>query len=270
LKSIFARFGIPETVVSDNGPQYSSEEFQNFSKEFDFKHVTSSPNYPQSNGLAEKYVQIAKRILEKAKHSKQDPHLALLEYRVTPLDIGYSPSQLLQGRHLRSILPTVSDNLKPQYINHEKVRSAIMASKTRQKHYYDKRSKTPKPMEVGNSVRFQKDSKLWKPAKVIGKENDRSLVIQAQNGAIYRRNRRHIIKSNESVYDTPMIPLCTDQPAYDPTNLKILQDINPVSPPCEPPKISSQPKLDIGQSNMSKPYITRSGRAVKPKTIISM
>ena len=67
-----------------------------------------------------------------------------------------------------------------------------------------------------------------------------------------------------------MIPLCTDQPAYDPSNLKILQDINPVSPPSEPPKISSQPQLDIGQSNMSKPYITRSGRAVKPKTIISM
>ena len=50
LRSIFARHGIPEQVMSDNGPQFSSEAFTNFAKTYDFTHVTSSPHFPQSNG----------------------------------------------------------------------------------------------------------------------------------------------------------------------------------------------------------------------------
>ena len=53
LKSIFARHGIPEIVISDNGPQYLSEMFTQFSKQYGFRHVTSSPRYAQANGEAE-------------------------------------------------------------------------------------------------------------------------------------------------------------------------------------------------------------------------
>ena len=53
LKAVFSRHGIPETVVSDNGPQYSSQEFTDFARQYDFCHLTSSPLYPQSNGQAE-------------------------------------------------------------------------------------------------------------------------------------------------------------------------------------------------------------------------
>lgn len=57
LKSVFARHGIAETVIRDNGPCYSSEEFRRFANAWDFTHTTTSPRYPQSNGLAEKTVQ---------------------------------------------------------------------------------------------------------------------------------------------------------------------------------------------------------------------
>ncbi|XP_041349297.1 uncharacterized protein K02A2.6-like [Gigantopelta aegis] len=57
MKTTFARHGIPEEVLSDNGPCYSSMEFAQFSKDWDFQHVTSSPKFPQSNRLAEKTVQ---------------------------------------------------------------------------------------------------------------------------------------------------------------------------------------------------------------------
>ena len=59
LKSIFTRWGILLEVVSDNGPQFSSESFSNFTQSYGFKHTTSSLYYPQSNGLAESAVKIA-------------------------------------------------------------------------------------------------------------------------------------------------------------------------------------------------------------------
>jgi hypothetical protein len=60
LKSLFARHGIPETLISDNGPQYSSREFAEFAKEYEFRHVTTSPYHPQGNGEAERAVKTIK------------------------------------------------------------------------------------------------------------------------------------------------------------------------------------------------------------------
>lgn len=89
----FARHGIPETIVSDNGPQLSSEELARFTKDWDTKHVTSSPpRYPQSNGLAEKPVQTVKNIVDKAKAGKGLALLSILEYRNTPVDRLVSPA----------------------------------------------------------------------------------------------------------------------------------------------------------------------------------
>ncbi|KAL0151936.1 hypothetical protein M9458_052743, partial [Cirrhinus mrigala] len=104
-KSIFARHGIPQTVVSDNGPCFSSKECQDFSVQYDFKHVTSSPEYAQSNGKAEK-VHILKQLLKKAADSKSDPYLALLNYRTSPLECGMAPAEMLMSRKLRTTLPS--------------------------------------------------------------------------------------------------------------------------------------------------------------------
>ena len=67
LKAAFSRHGIPEVVRSDNGPQYSSQEFARFAYSYAFKHVTSSPLFPQSNGEAERMVKTVKRLLEQSK-----------------------------------------------------------------------------------------------------------------------------------------------------------------------------------------------------------
>ena len=53
IKNCFAHHGIPETVVSDNGTQFTSAEFQQFAASWNFRHITSSPHFPQSNGQAE-------------------------------------------------------------------------------------------------------------------------------------------------------------------------------------------------------------------------
>ena len=78
-KRCFARLGIPETVHSDNGPQFSARDFAIFSNEWDFQHTTRSPYHTQSNGKAESSVKLAKKLLTRA----ADPQLALLENRNT-------------------------------------------------------------------------------------------------------------------------------------------------------------------------------------------
>ena len=73
-KSIFARQGIPETFISDSGPQFSSSSFTQFATNYGFYHQTSSPNHSQSNGEAERAIQTVKSILNKA----EDPYLGPL------------------------------------------------------------------------------------------------------------------------------------------------------------------------------------------------
>ena len=117
LSEIFSIHGIPDTVVSDNGPQYSSKEFQEFAKDWGFSHVTSSPLHPQANGEAERAVQTAKNILKK----NANPYLGLLAYRSAPLRNGLTPSEILMNRKLKTKLPVLPDILQPKEIDQEQL-----------------------------------------------------------------------------------------------------------------------------------------------------
>jgi len=63
MKSIFSWHGLPEIIHSDNGPQFSSKEMTDFTSFYGIKHITSSPYFPQSNGIAERFVQTTKQFL---------------------------------------------------------------------------------------------------------------------------------------------------------------------------------------------------------------
>ena len=84
-KQVFSEYGWPESLISDNGPCYTEEAFTNMMQEYGVNHTTSSPYYPQSNGLVEKYVQIVKNLFHKAKEEGKDIFKCLMIYHNTPL-----------------------------------------------------------------------------------------------------------------------------------------------------------------------------------------
>ncbi|XP_060601747.1 uncharacterized protein K02A2.6-like [Ruditapes philippinarum] len=104
LKVHMARYGICDKLMTDNGPQFSAENFADFAREWGFSHVTSSPLHPISNGLAEKTVSIVKRLFKKAQESQKDPYLAILEYRNTPLEVKnhWEPARVIEIHDDRS------------------------------------------------------------------------------------------------------------------------------------------------------------------------
>ena len=129
----FSLHGIPESVISDIGTQFTSQEFTNFSAEWNFHHITSCPHYFQANGEAERAVQTAKKILQ-----QKDQHLALLTYRATPIpSLKKSPAELALGCCLRTRLPMIPNLLTPNgvHVNHEQLKSRDKRAKVSQKTY---------------------------------------------------------------------------------------------------------------------------------------
>jgi len=193
IKATMARYGIPETVVTDNGPPFNGHEFKEFAKKYEFLHVTSSPYYPRSNGKAENAVKTAKRLLKKAAESNSDPYLALLDWRNTPTEgLQSSPAQRLLGRRTRTLLPLSDKLLKPVSPPH--VKTQLEAQKTRQKKYYDRGTKELRGLKVGEPVfvLLNKEHNTWMPATIVQQVGIRSYELLTDDGKRFRRNRNHI------------------------------------------------------------------------------
>ena len=115
LKAQFSRHGIPDVLVTDNGPQIISGEFSEFATQWEFQHVTSSPYHPKSNGKAESAVKIVKSLIKKAQRDNKDPWLSLLDYRNTPTTgMQTSPAQRLMSRRTKTLVPISSNLLYPE------------------------------------------------------------------------------------------------------------------------------------------------------------
>ena len=190
LKNFFSHHGVPETVVSDNGIQFSSAEFRTFADRWNFSHVTSSPHYPHSNGAAERAVKTVKEIL------RQDIFLALLSYCLTPIpDLGASPAELAMGRKLWTTMPSLPSMLQPWFISHKEVQEHDAVMKRRQKEDYDRRHGVQPLPELGpgDPVLIKMNGeKGWKlPGEVVRKCAPCSFLVQTPRGHL-RRNRRNL------------------------------------------------------------------------------
>ena len=189
MKQTFAIHGIPHVVISDGGPQFTSHQFQEFSKEWGFKHEPSSPHYPRGNGRTERTVQTIKKLITKAVQTKSSVDAAILAYRTTPLqDCHKSPAELLLGRIPRNHL---NNHLVPQGEN--------QTNRSYDSKYSNLHAKELPALNDGDKVRIHNGNKWAKRAVVIQKHRTpRSYVVKSEDGGVYRRNRQHLMKTEES------------------------------------------------------------------------
>ena len=207
LKAIFSRHGVPETLVSDNGPQYASQEFSEFARSYDFCHVTSSPYFPQSNGQAERTVQTVKKLLKES----SDPYMALLSYRATPLPwCDLTPAELLMGRQLRMNLPVLKEQLSPNWSYLEKFRERNDEYKHKQKRDYDRRhqARPLPPIPDGSEVWVTSDNQPVPGRVTTSAGTPRSYLVETPQGVV-RRHRSHL----NVVPDSPIASTTPEQPS---------------------------------------------------------
>ena len=199
-KQHFARYGIPDKVYTDNGPQFDCTEFTKFAQEWQFEHYTSSPYHAQSNGLVEAAVKTAKSLQKKAAKAHQDPWLSFLAYRNTPSEgMDSSPAQRLMSRRTRTTLPIATHLLSPEV--QAEVEAKLAHKRRRSKKYYDTGSKELPELEIGQPVRMQSEGGKWRRGICNAKVAPRSYVLEV-DGDLYRRNRRHIRPDSTSTVQT--------------------------------------------------------------------
>ena len=170
IKTVMSEFGVPTRLHTDSGTQYTSQMFADFANDYGFIHTTSSPHYHESNGKSERFIGTIKKTLQKCLESKQDPHMALLILRTTPISSNMpSPADMLFTYKLKNNLPIIS---------HEEERGRDNIHKFT----------VNQPVYIQNPL-----TKKWSHGTISGfPPEPNSYFVSTPDGGKYRRNQVHI------------------------------------------------------------------------------
>jgi hypothetical protein len=216
LRSIFAQQGLPEQLVTDNGPQFISSEFKSFLKNNGIKHIFSAPYHPASNGLAERFVQTFKRTLKAGgKDGKTIHHrLAefLFEYRATHHSTtNTSPSELLMKRKLRTRFDLMSPLNTKGYVSGKQA-----DQKTNHDKHNKFRSFLPGSLVV---VREYNQSNKWTKGVIVRKLGPVTYTVEMANGRLVKR---HTDQLRERINTTPVETTIHDNYTF-PTSTELME-----------------------------------------------
>ena len=247
LRTLFAKFGLPESIVTDNGAGFVSEEFKAFLRSNGIKHITSAPYHPASNGLAERAVQIVKRGLKKVTSGSMNTRLAkvLFSYRILPQGTtGVSPAELLLGRRPRTRLDLVRPNTAGR----------VEDKQLQQKKQHDSKAKA-RTFQQGQTVFVKNFSGgcRWLPGRIIELSGPVSCRVRLEDGRLRRCHQDHLRSRlvDDGISDTsPTVP--DDGVPISPTSAGTANEMveaavvpPPVSGEAEPPPQPSTPPESI-------------------------
>ncbi|UYV69815.1 K02A2.6-like [Cordylochernes scorpioides] len=195
LRRLFSSYGLPEELVSDNGPQFTGSEMKGFLEGNGIKQTLIPAYHPQSNGLAERAVRTIKTALDKNKRKIGDTiqdtlSKVLLAYRSTPhVTTGKTPSELFIGRALRTRVSLI----------HPSLTSRVRDQQARQMRY-DRRTQLEE-FQIDDLVwckNFRGGDK-WIPGKIVGKKGTRvyTILIHGQVKAYHRDQIRKRWRNGE-------------------------------------------------------------------------
>ena len=141
MEEMFNLFGYPEWVISDNGRQFASREFNEFLTERGIQPRKTSPYYPQSNGLSKSGVKIAKNLLAKCGGKMDKFDNALSSWRDVPNCSGKSPNEMFLARRTRVGLPMLPGKTG---LNVQAAEEGAEAGKTQRGEHYKKQPSKPR------------------------------------------------------------------------------------------------------------------------------
>lgn len=288
LSNLFSRFGLPEHIVSDNGAQFTSNEFNAFVKSNGVKHTFSAPYHPATNGLAERMVKTFKQAMKAAKSDKGTMHIKLARflfaYRNAPhMTTNESPASLMFGRRLRTHLDIVRPDINSK-VKLNQTRQGINHSQANLREFH-----------TGDTVlvRDYRGHQQWQHGTIHSQTGSRTYMVNVAPGTNWRRHSDQIVHT----LTPPSVNKATPVPAYPfwphqtpTTNIQGERESQPaqtsgdrehsparsqVVPPRDTPTLDELPNSSIPsvdprsqrlQTDIRSTHTTRSGRVVRKPT----
>lgn len=211
MDNIVARYGLPSVLISDNGGEFTSSNFEQWLREFGVTHRLTSPYHPQSNGMTERFNGTIQRLLLKLtggneRHWSKYLSEALYAYRITHGPSGLSPYQAVYGQRPR--LPRASVGTQEEG---ERLKAIRLAEKFLQDFRKEQREKykgheprNAKSLPPGTFVSMRvlnpkKGQSKWQPGyQIVSSHNGALRVLELDTGNVIRVNQRHVREIPES------------------------------------------------------------------------
>ena len=188
LRQVFSEYGIPNKLICDRGTNFTSKDMREFAVKWNFSLVFTSSEHHQSHGQTERFVQTVKQVMKKCLQAGDDPLLALLILRCTPVSSSIdAPCLLLNRRMFKSSLfsLTALQNDVP-----DSTREKLQERKEDAAKY---KPGVDKPeLHVGDKVKYYMPrTSSWLTGYVTSKSG-RDYTLQTEAGRYIHRNRKMV------------------------------------------------------------------------------